>query len=104
MFIDTGLKFGSKSSDEYFKVLLEHDTLSLQFVVENSLSNNFDAFPGSLDKSSLFYKNLIHLHVVASIWINKLSKSNRQYFCSFISQLNKCFPDSVGMLSYVPSQ
>ena len=30
MFIDSGLKFGSKSSDEYFKILLEHDTMLLQ--------------------------------------------------------------------------
>ena len=103
-FIESGQTFASQSSHDYMKLLLEHDTMALQKVVESSLSNHFDSFPGSLDKSSSYYNNLIHLHVVASIWINKLSKSNRQYFCSFISQLYKCFPDSVEKISYLPSQ
>ena len=104
MFIDCGQTFGSQSSNEYLKILLEHDTMSLQHVVETSLSNNLDSFPGSLDKSAPFYKNIIHLHVVASIWVNKMSKSNRQYFCSFISQLKKYFPDSVGVTSFLPNE
>ena len=104
MFLDCGQTFGSQSSEKYLKILLEHDTMSLQNVVETSLSNNLDSFPGSLDKSSTFYKNLIHLHVVTSIWVNKMSKSNRQYFCSFISQLKKCFPDSVGVNAYLPNE
>ena len=102
MFSSTNLKFGRNECVQYLQLMIENDSESWSKMIHFSLSSHYCNLFKTMDESSKQFNNIIQLHSIASTWINNLSKKNREYFCSFVHQLKKCFPSSVGNQSLLP--
>ena len=100
IYLSNDLNFSEESSINYLKAISDSNNNALEHIVKSSLTEYAESHSILLDSTSDLFEKLIKLHLVSSVWVNRLSKRDREYFCEFITNLNDCFPDSVKKILY----